>query len=51
MIHLDLAHHRINHFDNDERQAKLTMVLTAIMSIVTVVLITAAILSTRACQV
>ena len=37
--------------DNDEKQAKLTLFLTTLMSIITVVLIVAAVLSTRACAV
>jgi hypothetical protein len=37
--------------ENDERQAKLTLLLSAIMSVVTVALIVAAVLSTRACAV
>ena len=38
-------------YENDERQAKLTLLLSAIMSVVTVALIVAAVLSTRACAV
>jgi hypothetical protein len=37
--------------DNDEKQAKLAMVLSAVMAIVSVALILAAVLSTRACAV
>ena len=37
--------------DNDEKQAKLTVLLSAVMSIVAVALILAAVLSTRACAV
>lgn len=37
--------------ENDERQAKLTLLLSAVMAIVTVGLILAGILSTRACAV
>jgi hypothetical protein len=52
MIH-NAYHSAFGTFDceNDERQAKLTMVLSAIMSVVTVALILAAVLSTRACAV
>ena len=46
MLHLD-AHSHFGTFDspNDEKQAKLTMALTALMAIITVVLITAGALS------
>jgi hypothetical protein len=37
--------------ENDERQAKLTLLLSAIMSVVVVALIIAGCLSTRACAV
>lgn len=37
--------------DNDERQAKLTLFLSALMSIIAVGVILAAVLSTRACAV
>jgi hypothetical protein len=52
MIH-NAYHSAFGTFDceNDERQAKLTLLLSAIMSIVTVALIVAAVLSTRACAV
>jgi hypothetical protein len=52
MIH-NAYHSAFGTFDceNDERQAKLTLVLSAIMSIVTVALIVAGVLSTRACAV
>jgi hypothetical protein len=39
------------HLENDERQATLTIMLTAIMSVIVTGLIVAAILSTRACSV
>ena len=38
-------------YENDEKQAKLTILLSAVMSIVAVALILAAVLSTRACAV
>jgi hypothetical protein len=52
MIH-NAYHSAFGTFDceNDERQAKLTLLLSAIMSIVSVALIIAAVLSTRACAV
>jgi hypothetical protein len=52
MIH-NAYHSAFGTFDceNDERQAKLTLLLSAIMSVVTVALIVAAVLSTRACAV
>ena len=52
MIH-NAYHSAFGTFDceNDERQAKLTLLLSAFMSIVTVALIVAAVLSTRACAV
>jgi hypothetical protein len=39
------------HLENDERQATLTILLTAIMSVIITGLIVAAVLSTRACTV
>ena len=39
------------HLLNDERQATLTMLITAIMSVIVTGLIVAAVLSTRACTV
>ena len=39
------------HLQNDERQATLTIMLTAIMSVIITGLIVAAVLSTRACTV
>ena len=52
MIH-NAYHSAFGTFDceNDERQAKLTLLLSAIMSVVVVALIVAAVLSTRACAV
>ena len=49
MIHVD-AHSHFGTFDypNDEKQALLTMALTALMALVTVVLIVAAVLSPAA---
>ncbi|HEY5947771.1 MAG TPA: hypothetical protein VIV40_19860 [Kofleriaceae bacterium] len=41
----------MEHLENDERQATLTMLLTAIMSVIITGLIVAAVLSTRACSV
>ena len=41
----------MDHYENDERQATLTIMLTAIMSVIITGLIVAAILSTRACTV
>jgi hypothetical protein len=38
-------------YENDERQATLTIMLTAIMSVIITGLIVAAVLSTRACSV
>ena len=39
------------HLQNDERQATLTIMLTAIMSVIITGLIVAAVLSTQACRV
>jgi hypothetical protein len=41
----------LEHLENDEKQATLTMLLTAIMSVVITGLIVAGVLSTRACSV
>jgi hypothetical protein len=41
----------LEHLENDERQATLTMLLTALMSVIVTGLIVAAVLSTRACSV
>jgi hypothetical protein len=41
----------LEHLENDERQATLTMLLTAVMSVIVTALIVAAVLSTRACSV
>ena len=41
----------LEHYENDERQATLTMLLTALMSVIVTGLIVAAVLSTRACSV
>jgi hypothetical protein len=41
----------IDHYENDERQATLSIMLLAIMSVVITGLIVAAVLSTRACTV
>lgn len=41
----------LEHYENDERQATLTLVLTAIMSVIIVGLIVASVLSTEACSV
>jgi hypothetical protein len=41
----------MEHLENDERQATLTILLTAIMSVIITGLIVAAVLSTRACTV
>jgi hypothetical protein len=41
----------IDYYENDERQATLTMMLTALMSVIITGLIVAAVLSTRACSV
>jgi hypothetical protein len=41
----------IDHYPNDERQASLTVILLAIMSVIIAGLITAAVLSTKACSV
>jgi hypothetical protein len=41
----------MEHLENDERQATLTIMLTAIMSVIITGLIVAAVLSTRACTV
>jgi hypothetical protein len=38
-------------FENDEKQATLTMLLTAVMSVVITAIIVASVLSTRACSV
>jgi hypothetical protein len=39
------------HYENDERQATLTILMTALMSVIVTGLIVAAVLSTRACSV
>ncbi len=39
------------HLENDERQATLTILMSAIMSVIITGLIVAAVLSTRACTV
>ena len=39
------------HYENDERQATLTILLSSLMSVVVTGLIVAAVLSTRACSV
>jgi hypothetical protein len=41
----------LEYHENDERVATLTIVLTAIMSVITTALIVAAVLSMRACSV
>jgi hypothetical protein len=41
----------MDHYENDERQATLSIMLLAIMSVVITGLIVAAVLSTRACTV
>ena len=41
----------MEHLENDERQATLTMMLLSIMSVIVTGLIVAAVLSTRACSV
>ncbi|HEY5924496.1 MAG TPA: hypothetical protein VIV11_22615 [Kofleriaceae bacterium] len=41
----------IDHYENDERQATLTILMTALMSVIITGLIVAAVLSTRACSV
>jgi hypothetical protein len=41
----------MEHLENDEKQATLTMLLTAIMSVIITGLIVATVLSTRACTV
>jgi hypothetical protein len=52
MIHAQYhSHFGTYDHENDERQAKLALVLSAVMSIVAVALILAAVLSTRACAV
>jgi len=37
-------------YPNDDKQAMLTIVLTAVMSVIIVAMITAAVLSTKACS-
>jgi hypothetical protein len=44
-------HPRIETYENDESQAKLTLVLEAVMSVVIVAMIIAGALSVRACNV
>jgi hypothetical protein len=39
------------HLENDEKQATLTILLTAIMSVIITAVIVASVLSTRACSV
>ena len=41
----------IDRYDNDEKQANLSLLLISIMSVIITVLIVAAVLSTRACSV
>jgi hypothetical protein len=41
----------MEHLENDERQATLTILLTSIMSVIITAMIVAAVLSTRACTV
>lgn len=41
----------IDYYPNDERQASLTVILLSIMSVIITGLITAAVLSTKACSV
>lgn len=41
----------LEHYENDERQATLTMVLMAIASVIIIGLIVATVLSTDACSV
>jgi hypothetical protein len=39
------------HLENDERQASLTLLLTAVMSVIITGMIVASVLSTQACSV